>query len=243
MACPNFLDVLQDSRLYKVVIWRDITMPDLMIDCLKNNGHKVEVLACYSKEEENPQPTKFTEALNYLRNVQIVDFTGCEILTSVEFAKNCPNIEVMSITRCKNLCPLSLEGSFDNLPNLKYFECIDVPQLHAFEIVEAIAHHENLVMIDCFGTGDMKYWNAKYILKYCPKLQHFMFSTKTDEEHCGSYATLEWYKLIMHKYPYVKFNSQIVGMIHTWEVFEPRVVNFKDQMAFGQAFGINPQLW
>ena len=243
MACPNFLKVLDDGRLYKVIIWRDITMPDLMIQCLKDNGSKVEVLACYSKQEESEYPTKFTEALNSLRNVQIVDFTGCEILRSVEFAKNCPNIEVMSLTRCTNLCPLSLNGSFDGLQNLKYFECIDVPQIHVFEIVEAVAHLQKLEMINCFKTGDMKYWNAKYILKYCPSLKYFMFSTDTSEEQCGSYARLEWYKLIKLRYPEVKFNTQISGMIGCWEMFEPRVVNYIDAMAFGQNFGINIAEW
>ena len=61
-----------------------------------------------------------------------------------------------------------------------------MPHVHVFEIVEAVAHLPDLFMLNCYNTGDMKYWNAKYILKYCPSLKYFIFSSELDHRSLWS---------------------------------------------------------
>ena len=197
-------------------------MPKKMIDCMCKKKEQIEVLRCNSEIEEDFWSTDFNDVLWELGNLKLVNLFNCLLVYHVSWFEDVCNITTLILSGCNNLSSESLVENLQYLLNLHYLELMYLGfRFTAHDITKSVEFNKKLEVLNCYETGNIRPWMAYEILRSCPLLYKFYFSSLHRND--TTRERVQWYKIVRHRFPRVEFAHQVIEKVEDYEIYDPQV--------------------
>ena len=221
-TCIFFQDLLESKSLWYSVRWVEKVMPEKMINSIERHNSEVEVLRCNSREEESILSSNFNKLLWKLPNLKCVNLFNYMILYEVNWFQNASGITCLIVSGCDNMSGFTFVNALKFLVHLRYLEAMYCcHRLVALDIITAVQNCKKLEVLNVFHTGNMRPWMVVLILKKCPLIRQFIFSSlhrNDTQQEC-----VQWYKIVRRHFKAVEFGRELVERLEDYEEFNPHV--------------------
>ena len=221
-TCKLFHNLFEDKCLWGKIRWVEKVMPVRLIDGMKKNSTQIKFIRCNSTKEQDIWSSNFNRMLWSLPNLKAVNFFNCKILFEVNWLRCAPNMSTLILSGCVNMSGQSFVNGVQYLRNLKHLEIMFCGhRVVAYEVVIAVQNCQNLQILNCHETGNMRPWMVVRALRYCTVLSKFYFTSLHHND--TTQERVQWYKIVRCRYPHVTFARQVVEKVEDYEEFDAQV--------------------
>ena len=155
---------------------------------------------------------KLNEIIPMMPNLVSLNLKSCRVFYSASVFAYIPRLVYLNVSDCPWLSTTSLVVNMKHIPNLKFFWCENNSVRHsAYSMHQCIQETPNLQVFSCKDSSNMAPWIANRILKKCPNLREFLFTS--DCRYETDTTKLQWYHLVRRKYRHVKFTEEIKAAV------------------------------
>ena len=206
-TCRSYHALLQNPILW-VNIDTEIEYPTAyFMQFLVDYAQVVNRLKCKFKHELL-YSAKLNELIPMMPNLVSLNLASCRVFYSAYAFSYIPRLVYLNVSDCPWLSTTSLVNSMHYIPNLKFFWCENNSARHsAYSLYQCITETPKLEVFNCRESGMMAPWIANRILRKCPDLRQFLFTS--DFRYDTDTTKLQWYHVVRRKYSHVEFSDEV----------------------------------
>ena len=206
-----------------------------LINMLVKHSKNIKRLKCQFQHEQL-WLAPFNEILQLMSNLISLNLSNCSVFYWAGVFEYTPKIVYLNMSHCPWMSTKSLIDGLQLLPELRFFRCDgNSIRISAYTIYQCVKEKDKLESLTCMQSGTMAPWIANRILRRCPELRVFHFSSDFDNDY--EITKLRWYNLMRKKFPHVKYSQVAMAALEFNERTCPRVIGqiIYDNLAPGNA--------
>ena len=171
------MNFCEDKSLWSHVKWEQKIVPVRLIAIMRHNNLHIKSLHCNSRCEKNIWTSNFNRMLWSVTNLERVNLFNYRILFELNWLQHAVGITTLIVSGCNNM---SGQSFVNGVQHLCYLKCLEAMycghRLVAYELVIAVQNCNQLQVLNCHKTGNMRPWMVVCAMRSCPVLHTFYFS-------------------------------------------------------------------
>ena len=210
-TCKQYLGFINTPGLWTDVE-TDLEYPDAaFMDMLLKYASNIIRFKCKFKHELLFN-VKLNEVIPFMGNLRSLNLQSCRVFYSAFCLQHTPKLVYLNVSECPWLSTTSLIAGIKFLPNLKFFHCNNKEtRMSAYSVWECTSAVTKLEQLSCKNSGIMVPWIAVKILRKCPALLKFHFTT--DSRYDTDTTKLQWYHIVKRKFAHVEFTDEVIAAV------------------------------
>ena len=221
LTAPCFYRGWFFPQVWENVFIEEDYLDSRVVEMLTKHVHRIINLKAKVKQE-NQYNRPLNALLFNMYNLVKLDLNGCTVVRNVDFLQIMYQLEDLNLSNCPSMSTSSMVRSVNGMRCLRKFTCqSNKVCMSAFMFYQSIRGLQTLKYVDCCDSGFMRPYVMRMLLKNCPRVDTFYFTTLfslDDDQDC-----LQWHILLREKYPHVKVTDAVKAKLDEYAATCPLV--------------------